>query len=124
MNKKIKWGIAGLGNIAKKFASDLNLVPEAQLVAVASSDIHRAEIFKKDFNANRCYGSYEDFLYDSGKDYSLRIQEPFGSLDLTVVVQEENTKERKTTTKYEVEMEITSMDQNMIITYLMRNSML
>jgi len=28
------------------------------------------------------YGSYEDFLYDSGKDYSLRIQEPFGSLDL------------------------------------------
>jgi hypothetical protein len=44
---------------------------------------------------------------------------PFGSLDLTVVVQEENTKERKTTTKYEVEMEITSMDQNMIITYLM-----
>ena len=47
MNKKIKWGIAGLGNIAKKFASDLNLVPEAQLVAVASSDIHRAEIFKK-----------------------------------------------------------------------------
>ena len=43
MNKKIKWGIAGLGNIAKKFASDLNLVPEAQLVAVASTDIHRAE---------------------------------------------------------------------------------
>ena len=28
------------------------------------------------------YGSYEDFLYDSGKDYTLRIQEPFGSLDL------------------------------------------
>ena len=64
MNKKIKWGIAGLGNIAKKFASDLNLVPEAQLVAVASSDIHRAEIFKKDFNADRCYGSYEDLFDD------------------------------------------------------------
>ena len=28
------------------------------------------------------YGSYEDFLYDSGKEYSLRIQEPFGSIDL------------------------------------------
>ena len=28
------------------------------------------------------YGSYEDFIYDSGKDYSLKIQEPFGSLDL------------------------------------------
>lgn len=64
MNKKIKWGIAGLGNIAKKFASDLNLVPEAQLVAVASSDIRRAEIFKNDFNAHRCYGSYEDLFND------------------------------------------------------------
>ena len=64
MNQKIKWGIAGLGNIAKKFASDLNLVPEAQLVAVASSDIHRAESFKKAFNANRCYGSYEDLFDD------------------------------------------------------------
>ena len=64
MNQKIKWGIAGLGNIAKKFASDLNLVPEAQLVAVASSDIHRAESFKRDFNADRCYGSYTDLFDD------------------------------------------------------------
>ena len=28
------------------------------------------------------YGSYEDFLYDSGKDYYLRIGESFGKLDL------------------------------------------
>ena len=28
------------------------------------------------------YGSYEDFLYDSGKEYYLRIGEPFGKLDL------------------------------------------
>ena len=28
------------------------------------------------------YGSYEDFLYDSGKDYYLRISEPFGKLDI------------------------------------------
>jgi len=28
------------------------------------------------------YGSYEDFLFDSGKDYYLRITEPFGSIDL------------------------------------------
>lgn len=41
---------------------------------------------------------------------------PFGSLDLTVVQED---KEHKSVTKYEVEMEITSMDQNMIITYLM-----
>lgn len=64
MNKKIKWGIVGLGNIAKKFASDLNLVPDAELVAVASSNIRRAESFKNDFNANRYYGSYEDLFND------------------------------------------------------------
>ena len=28
------------------------------------------------------YGSYEDFLYDSGKDYYLRVSEPFGSMDI------------------------------------------
>ena len=28
------------------------------------------------------YGSYENFVYDSGKDYYLRVAEPFGKLDL------------------------------------------
>ncbi len=28
------------------------------------------------------YGSYEDFLYDSGKDYYLRVSEPFGKMDI------------------------------------------
>jgi hypothetical protein len=28
------------------------------------------------------YGSYEDFLYDSGKDYYLKISEPFGKIDI------------------------------------------
>ena len=28
------------------------------------------------------YGSYEDFIYDSGKDYYLRVSEPFGKIDI------------------------------------------
>ena len=47
---------------------------------------------------------------------------PFGSLDLTVVQEHKVHKEHKdykSVTKYEVEMEITAMDQNMIMTYLM-----
>ena len=28
------------------------------------------------------YGSYEDFIFDSGKDYYLRISEPFGKMDI------------------------------------------
>jgi len=35
MSKKIKWGIAGLGNIARKFARDLIGAPQAELSAVA-----------------------------------------------------------------------------------------
>ena len=38
MGEKIKWGIAGLGNIARKFAADLKLVSEAKLIGVASTD--------------------------------------------------------------------------------------
>ncbi len=36
MNKKIRWGILGLGNIAKKFASDLKFVEGAELLAVGA----------------------------------------------------------------------------------------
>ena len=28
------------------------------------------------------YGSYEDFIFDSEKDYYLRISEPFGKMDI------------------------------------------
>ena len=28
------------------------------------------------------YGSYEDFIYDPGKDYYLRVSEPFGKIDI------------------------------------------
>ena len=47
MGEKIKWGIAGLGNIARKFAADLKLVSEAKLIGVASTDKSRAQAFRK-----------------------------------------------------------------------------
>lgn len=60
----IKWGILGPGNIAKKFASDLSLVPNAVLSAVASRNLNKAEVFAKEFNAERALGSYQELFED------------------------------------------------------------
>ena len=38
-NRKIHWGIVGLGNIAHQFAKDLMLIEDAELAAVASRNI-------------------------------------------------------------------------------------
>lgn len=64
MTKTIKWGIAGLGNIARKFAGDLKLVPQAELVGVASTNRDRALAFQKEFNGQKAYDNYEDLYRD------------------------------------------------------------
>lgn len=61
---KIRWGVLGLGNIAKKFASDLKFVEGAELLAVGSRDIDKAKSFAKEFSAARAYGSYEELAAD------------------------------------------------------------
>lgn len=53
------FAILGLGNIARKFAEDLALIPDAKLVAVGSRSLERAEAFGKDFGAEYAAGSYE-----------------------------------------------------------------
>ena len=68
MDKKIKWGIIGLGKIAHKFAQDLLLVPECELEAVASRSLTKSKTFAATYNANKCYGSYEKLLQDSNAD--------------------------------------------------------
>lgn len=62
MTKNIRWGIIGIGKIAIKFAKDLQSVPNATLVAVASNSIERANEFAKDFNVAKAYGSYEEIF--------------------------------------------------------------
>ncbi|MEC8396779.1 MAG: Gfo/Idh/MocA family oxidoreductase, partial [Bacteroidota bacterium] len=64
MGKKIKWGIAGLGNIAKKFAGDLKLVAQAELVGVASKDRDRAIAFQEEFDGKKAYDNYDDLYRD------------------------------------------------------------
>ena len=64
MNKKIGWGIVGLGNIAGKFAGDLALSPEAELVAVASRDSGNARRFSEQYGAKKAYATYEALFED------------------------------------------------------------
>ncbi len=57
--KKIRWGILGCGKIARKFAADLKLVEDAELIALGARTQATAEAFAKDFPAKHIHGSYE-----------------------------------------------------------------
>ena len=59
---KIRWGILACGRIAKKFAADLNLLDDAELIAVASRDKQRAVEFSKEFPAKYAFGSYQELV--------------------------------------------------------------
>lgn len=67
-NRKIRWGIIGLGGIANKFATDLLTVEDSELYAVASRTQDKADDFAKKFNATKAYSSYEDLANDSNVD--------------------------------------------------------
>ncbi|SEB52022.1 Predicted dehydrogenase [Tenacibaculum sp. MAR_2009_124] len=64
MNKKINWGILGLGKIANKFANDLLLSNNANLHAVASRSFEKAKEFAKTYNANKSYDNYTELVED------------------------------------------------------------
>jgi predicted dehydrogenase len=67
-NKKIKWGIIGCGKIAGKFATDLALIKDAELTAVASRDLQKAKNFQSEHRAKKSYGNYKDLLNDEEID--------------------------------------------------------
>lgn len=64
MTTKTRWAILGLGRIAHKFAADLLTLPNADLVAVASTDQGRADEFatqypRTDGSLPQALGTYE-----------------------------------------------------------------
>ena len=60
----LKWGILAPGGIANRFAEGLKGLPDAELVAVASRSIDRANEFATRHGAARAYGSYEELVAD------------------------------------------------------------
>jgi len=68
MVKKYKWGILAPGKMAAKFTNGLKLLPNAELYAVGSRDIDRAEKFAKDHGFKKHYGSYDEITTDPDVD--------------------------------------------------------
>lgn len=65
---KIRWGILGCGRIARKFASDLLLVTDAELIAAASRNKETLTLFAKDFPCKHLHNSYEELVANDAVD--------------------------------------------------------
>ncbi len=66
----VRWGILATGKIARSFAADLALVPDADLVAVGSRSRSSAESFVAEHAGPGCrtHGSYEALVADPDVD--------------------------------------------------------
>lgn len=68
MSKTIRWGVLGTGTVASQFIEDLINVPDAQLWAVGSRTLAKAQAFANTFQAPKVYGSYEELVKDPDID--------------------------------------------------------
>ena len=62
--RKVKWGIIGLGNIAKVFAESFENTSNAVLVAISSKDHEKIDKFKNKFKIDPkfCYNDYNNLI--------------------------------------------------------------
>jgi predicted dehydrogenase len=67
-DRSIRWGIIGTGNIAHHFGNGLKVVPDAELVAVGSRSMEKANTFGDEFDVPRRYGSYTELVADADVD--------------------------------------------------------
>ena len=67
-SKTIRWGILGTGRIASDFAEALHVTPGAELVAVASRTLDKAQEFGDKYHVDACYGTYQELADADGVD--------------------------------------------------------
>jgi predicted dehydrogenase len=60
--KTIRWGILGCGKIARKFASDIKFVKNAELIALGAREQSTVDAFAKDFPAKYKHNSYQSLV--------------------------------------------------------------
>ena len=64
MSDKIRWGLIGLGSIARRFSRCMPFAPKAEIYAVASRSQEKADAFGAEVGATKCYDSYEALAND------------------------------------------------------------
>lgn len=68
MTEKFRWGILSTGNIAKQFARGLQVLPDAELVAVGSRSQASADAFGEIFDVPHRHASYVALANDPDVD--------------------------------------------------------
>ena len=68
LKKTFRWGLVGPGRIAHRFAAALEVVKDAELYAVASRDLARAQAFAGTYQAPKAYSDYQALLADPKVD--------------------------------------------------------
>ncbi|MEU8891082.1 Gfo/Idh/MocA family oxidoreductase [Streptomyces sp. NPDC048442] len=64
----VRWGVLATGGIASAFTTELQKMPDAEVVAVASRTPERAKAFADRFNIPRAYGSGAELAADDDID--------------------------------------------------------
>jgi predicted dehydrogenase len=67
-DRPIRWGFIATGHIARAFAEDLALLPDAELVAIGSRDGRSADAFGDEFDVPNRHGSYQALAEDPEVD--------------------------------------------------------
>lgn len=75
--KKIRWGILGCGRIARKFATDIRLVADAELVAAGSRSKEAVKAFAAEFPVTYQHSSYEELVANPEVDV-IYVASPHG----------------------------------------------
>lgn len=64
----IRWGVIGLGNIAKRFGASLMKFDDALFYAGASHNAKKRQYFKDQFHVEKLYDDYDEMLNDTSVD--------------------------------------------------------
>ncbi|MGA9746074.1 MAG: Gfo/Idh/MocA family oxidoreductase [Nocardioides sp.] len=67
-DRPVRWGILAAGKIAAGFASNLALIPDAQISAVGARRQESADAFAAEHGAARAYAGYEELVADPDVD--------------------------------------------------------